>query len=341
VDGLTEDLITDLSRTDGLFVIAGNSVFAYKGKATDVREIARSLGVRYVLEGSARRSAGRVRINVQLLDALDGAHLWAERFDRDLKDIFEVQDEVTGRIAGALVGKLIKQTASRSRTTSLEAYDLCVRGRALTESSAGSLEAVREARELFRQALDLDENYAEAHRWYAFNLWSGWTHDAGEPREPNAAESVRHAIRAVNLDGNDANNHWVLGHVLAYELRWKEADRAFEAALGIDSNNADALAIMGEHLVHRGEPDTAIEQVQRALRLNPLPPSWYYWELGLALYAARKYAEAVPVLRNLATYRTASRRILAACLAQMGKLDEAAREAKLLSSLLKVSFALP
>ena len=141
-DGLTEDLITDLSRNAGLFVIARHSTFAYKGKSLDVRLIARDLGVRYVLEGSARRAAGRVRINVQLIDAVGGDHLWAERFDRSLEDIFAVQDEVTGKIVEALVGRLTAPPA-RNRPKSMEAYDLCVRARVLTEQSP---QASREAR---------------------------------------------------------------------------------------------------------------------------------------------------------------------------------------------------
>src|SRR5262249_25511892 len=130
-DGLTEDLITDLSQVAGLFVIARNSSFAYKGKSVDVRSIARNLGVRYVLEGSARRAAGRVRINVQLIDAIAGGHIWAERFDRALEDVFTVQDEVTARIVEALIGRLTEaQIPDRKRPANMEAYDLCVRGRA-------------------------------------------------------------------------------------------------------------------------------------------------------------------------------------------------------------------
>jgi tetratricopeptide (TPR) repeat protein len=206
-----------------------------------------------------------------------------------------------------------------------------VRGRILTATAAGSPEAIREARELFRLALELDGEYAEAHRWYAFNLWASWAHATGEPRQPSAQLSVEHARKAVTLDPNDANNHWALGHVLAYERQWDESDKAFAKALELDPNNADALAIKAEFAAYHGDP-TGLENVQRAFRLNPQPPGWYYWELGLALYATRDYEAAVTVLRNEATYRTASRRILAASLAQLGRLDEAKREAKLFLS---------
>ena len=164
---MTEDLITELSRTAGLFVIARHSTFAYKGKAEDVRRIARDLGVRYLVEGSARLAAGRVRISVQLIDALGGDHLWAERFDRSLQDVFAVQDEVTGKIVEALVGRLSPPPA-RNRPANLEVYELCVRGRVLFGESPA---LAREARLLLRRAIGLDPGYAEAHRWLAVNLW--------------------------------------------------------------------------------------------------------------------------------------------------------------------------
>jgi TolB-like protein len=191
VDGLTEDLITDLSRTTGLFVIARNSAFAYKGRPVDVRRIARELGVRHLLEGSARRAAGRVRINAQLIDAVGGDHLWAERFDRGLEDIFAVQDEVTGKIVEALVGRLTNQPA-RSRPTNMAAYDLCVRARSLSLQTAL---AAREAIFLLERAIALDPEYAEAHRWLALNLWLGWEF-WDRPMDSNRALALAEAQRS-------------------------------------------------------------------------------------------------------------------------------------------------
>jgi TolB-like protein/tetratricopeptide (TPR) repeat protein len=326
-DGLTEDLITDLSRNPGLFVIARNSTFAYKGKAVDVRTIARDLGVRFLLEGSARRALGRVRINVQLIDAIGGDHLWAERFDRSLDDVFAVQDEVTARIVEALIGRLTVPPV-RSRPANIEAYDLCVRGRALIASAAGLPEAVREASVLLRQTIALEPGYAEAHRWLAFTLWSAWSH-CGEPMDQNRRLSVEHAEKAVALDPNDAGNRWALGHLLAYEGRWAESEAELAAALKLDPNHANAWATLSEITAFAGQPETALEQIERALRLDPHPAAWYYWELGLAQYAAGRYEAAVETLRKDATYRSGSRRILAASLAQLGRLTEARREAEL------------
>ncbi|TIT42906.1 MAG: adenylate cyclase, partial [Mesorhizobium sp.] len=190
-DGLTEDLITDLSRISGLFVIARNSTFAYKGKAMDVREIARELGVRYLLEGSARRDAGRVRINAQLVDAASGDHLWAERFDRGLDDIFAVQDEVTAKIVEALLGRL-RAPPPRNRPTNLDAYDLCVRARKLIDDSP---QTAREAHLMLTRAVALDPSYAEAYRWLAMNHWMGWVH-WGAPVDPNRRIALDLALKA-------------------------------------------------------------------------------------------------------------------------------------------------
>jgi TolB-like protein/class 3 adenylate cyclase len=329
-DGLSEDLITDLSRVPGLFVIARNSTFAYKGKPLDVRQIARDLGVRYLLEGGARRAGGRVRISAQLIDAIDGGHLWADRFDRSLDDIFAVQDEVTRKIVEALIGHLTGPPP-RQRPSNLQAYDLCVRARLLIMISPGSLEAIRESNVLLRQAIDLDPSYAEAHRWLAFNLWASWAHGA-EPMDPTRRLSVEHAERAVAIDPNDAGNRWVLAYVLANEHRWDEAEAQFESALQLDPNNADAWAIRAEVTTMSGRPELAIEQISSAFRLNPHPAAWYYWVLGLAQYGARDYQAAAQTLRNEATYRTGSRRVLAASLAQLGEMDEARREAMLFSA---------
>ncbi len=324
VDGLTEDLITDLSRASGLFVIASNSVFAYKGRHADVRRIARELGVRYVLEGSARRAAGRVRINAQLIDAMQGDHLWAERFDRSLEDIFAVQDEVTGKIVEALVGRLTAAPA-RNRPTDLEAYDLCVRARTLGLQTAG---AAREAIFLLERAIALDPEYAEAHRLLALNLWLSWEF-WDQPIDPNRAKAVFEAQRAVALDPNDAGNRWVLGIILGHERRWEESDAEFDLALKLDPNHADAWAMRGDLIVLCGRPADAIEHVRKGLRLNPHPPGWYYWMLGQAQYAIRDYEAAVQTLRRPETYRATSRRLLAASLARLGRLDKARTEAQL------------
>ncbi len=324
VDGLTEDLITDLSRTAGLFVIARNSVYGYKGKAVDVRLVAQELGVRYVLEGSARRAMGRVRINAQLVDTLGGQHLWAERFDRTVEDVFELQDEVNAKIVEALVGRLTIPTP-RNRPKNFEAYELCVRARLLTEESP---QTEREAYMLLQRAVKLEPSYAEALGLLAYNRWLAWTH-FGEPQDPNRKMAVTSAQKAVDLDPNDAGCRYVLGTILAYERRWEESEAAFAKALELDPNHADTWAAMSDMSVLDGRIADGLAQIEKALRLNPYPACWYLCHLGQAQYAARDYEAATATLRRKDTYRTNSRKFLAAALAQLGHREEARREAEL------------
>ena len=319
-DGLTEDIITDLSRIAGLFVIARNSSFAYKGKTLDARRIASDLGVRFLLEGSARRALDRVRINVQLIDAVNGGHIWAERFDRGLTDVFAVQDEITARIVEALLGRLTLPP-TRVRPKNMRAYDLCVQARRLTEQS---VQAAKEAELMFEDAIRLDPGYAEAYRWLALNLLLKYLH--WNDSSPGAALEM--AEKAMEIDPNDAGNHSIRGYVLAHLGRWIESEAEFAKALEMEPNNADAWAILSDLTTLAGRPAEAIEQLRKAFRLNPHPSSWYYLLLGQAQYAARQYEAAVATLRHEDTYRTMSRRFLAASLAQLGRMEEAHREAE-------------
>ncbi|RUU65937.1 adenylate cyclase, partial [Mesorhizobium sp. M7A.T.Ca.TU.009.01.1.2] len=225
----------------GLFVIARNSTFAYKGKAMDVREIAGDLGVRYLLEGSARRAAGRVRINAQLVDAVSGDHLWAERFDRGLDDIFAVQDEVTAKIVEALLGRL-RAPPPRNRPSNLEAYDLCVRARKLIDDSP---QMAQEAHLMLTRAVSLDPDYAEPYRWLAMNHWMGRVHWGG-PTEAARSVALELARKAVAIDPNDAGCRWILAYLLAYERSFTEADAEFAKAIELDPNEADTWAALSD-----------------------------------------------------------------------------------------------
>ncbi|MGO4620965.1 winged helix-turn-helix domain-containing tetratricopeptide repeat protein [Ensifer sp. 2TAB8] len=324
-DGLTEDLITDLSWIPGLFVIARNSSFAYKGKAVDVRTIANDLGVRYLLEGSARRAAGRVRINAQLVDAQNGEQLWAERFDRSLEDVFAVQDEVTARIVEALLGHLRPQPRPRKRPNNLEAYDLCARARRLMDDTP---QAAQEAHLMLTRAVSLEPDYAEAYRWLAMNHWMGKVHAGGPTQEARSA-ALKLARKAVAIDPDDAGSRWILAYLLAYEQSFEEADTEFAKAIELDPNEADAWAALSDIDVLAGRIEEGLAHIRKAFRLNPFPASWYYLALGQAQYAAGDYAAAIETLRGDETYRTSSRRFLAASLAQLGRLEEARTEVDL------------
>ena len=323
-DGLTEDIITDLSNVPGFFVIARNSVFAYKGKPTDVRQIAHDLGVKYILEGSARRAGQRLRINVQLIDASEGGnHVWAERFDRDLSDIFEVQDEVTRRIVEAITGRLNTNSSSdRSRPKNILAYDLCVRSRNLwTQSKVANHEAMS----LLQQALLLEPSYAEAHWRLSLSQGFCWL-QYGEDREVFRRLALASAEKAIELDPHDSSAHWTLGYILTYDGRWEEARKKFQISIAMNPNDADARAIYADFLYLDGKNPEALETAAIALRLNPRPPGWHIWMLGQAQIGCGKYVEAVQTLTQEETYRTASRRILAVALALLGRKDEAKHE---------------
>jgi len=323
-EGLTEDLVTDLSRIPGLFVIARNPAFADRDRVTDVHAVAADLGVRYLLEGSARHAAGRVRVNAQLVDAVSGEHLWAERFDRRLDDIFAVQDEVAASIVQALLGRL-SVSRPRGRPRNPEAYDLCMRARRLMDDSP---QAAREAHLMLTRAVSLDPGYAEARRWLAMNHWMGWVHSGG-PTESSREAALELAREAVAIDPGDAGSRWVLAYLLAYARRFAEADAEFARAIELDPDEADAWAALSDIAVLAGRVEEGLGHIRRAFRLNPFPASWYYLALGQAQYAAGDYEAAVETLRRDETYRTSSRRFLAASLAQLGRLDEARAEAEL------------
>jgi len=321
-DGLTEDLITDLSKVPGLFVIARHSTFAYKGRPLDLRSVAKELGVRFVVEGSVRRAAARMRINVQLIDANDGTHIWADRFDRELADIFVVQDEVVGRIVSALSGVLpAVHPVATKRATNLEAYDLFVRGRMLVNQSA---ESNRAARPLLERSIELDPGFADAHAWLAMNRLGGWVY-WGEAAESRSL-ALTAAQRAVSLDPENAGAHAILGEVLIYLGKPDAGAAALTKALEINPNHADAWVIFGEVKVYEGKAMEALEHTRKAFNLNPHPPGWYYWYLGFMEYAAGRYNDAVETLRREGI-PSGSQRILAASLAQLGCVEEAKAEA--------------
>ncbi len=323
VDGLSEDLISDLSKVRGLFVISRHSSFAYKGKSADIRSIAKDLGVRFVVEGSVRRAAARIRINVQLIDASDGTHLWADRFDRELADIFVVQDEVVGRIVNALSGALpLARPIAGQRATNLDAYDLFVRGRVLVNQSA---ERNRAARPLLERSIELDPEFGDAHAWLAMNHLGGWLY-WGEPEEPHRSRALAAARRAVSLDPDNAGAHASLGDVLMHVDKPDAGAAELAKALEINPNQADAWVILGELKTYEGKADEAIEHIRKAFRLNPHPPGWYYWYRGFMEYAAGRYDDAIETLRHEGI-PSGSHRLLAASLAQLGRMDEAKLEA--------------
>ena len=322
-DGITNDIITDLSKFRDLFVVARNSTFTYKNKPTKVQEVSRELGVRYVLEGGVQKAGDRVRINVQLIDATTGQHLWAERFDRSIDDIFAVQDEITEKIVAAVYIKVdlaVRDRAMRKPTESVEAYDL--RLRAFEIFLRWGKENNDEARRLQEKAIELDPEYAIAYADLAWSLVHDYLYYGGPE------ESLEHAFeaarKAVSLDYENYYNHWCLGYIFLHKRLYDQAMTAYEKALALNPNNAALLAELTEALTRVGRPQDAIEQMKQAMRLNPFSPNWYAWNLGLAYYHAGQYEEAIVALKpllHLGWYSVSLR--LAASYAQLGRLDEA------------------
>jgi adenylate cyclase len=326
-DGISEDIITDLSKIAGLMVIARNSSFSYKGRSVDVRAIGRDLGVRSVLEGSIRRAGNRVRITAQLIDAATGAHLWADRYDRDLTDIFEVQDEVVAKIVGVLAVTLTmgeQQRLRRHGTSNIEAYERWLRARALL--TRGTRESIIEARVMYRQAIELDPNFAAPHAGLAFaaiaDYVSGWAPDSAQA----LLEAERWARRALELNDQEPVSHMALGNVLLWRRDHDGALAEFARMIALDPNFAQGHSATGLALMYAGEPARALEPFAIAMRLDPHYPDILLHFLAQANFSLGKYEIAVQQLldriaRNPST--DASRMLLASSYGHLGRAEDA------------------
>jgi adenylate cyclase len=326
-DGVSEDIITDLSKIAGLTVIARNSSFTYKGRSVDVRTIGRDLGVRSVLEGSIRRAGNRVRITAQLINAATGAHLWADRYDRDLTDIFEVQDEVVERIVGALAVTLTQGEQQRLRrhgTSNVEAYECWLRARALL--TRGTRESISQARAMYRQAIEFDLNFAAPHAGLAFaaiaDYASGWAPDPAQA----LIEAERWARRALELNDQEPVSHMALGNVLLWRREHEAALAEFGRMIALDPNFAQGHTATGLALMYAGEPARALEPFAKAMRLDPHYPDIVLHFLAQANFSLEKYEIAAQQLldriaRNPGT--DASRMLLASCYGHLGSAEDA------------------
>ncbi len=296
-DGMVEDIITALSRFRNLFVIARDSSFTYKGRSVKVQTVGRELGVRYVLEGSVRKAGNRVRITGQLVDAATGSHLWADRFDGTLEDVFDLQDQVTASVVGAIAPKLEQaeiERAKRKPTDSLDAYHYYLRGMAAVHR--WDREANKEALSLFYKAIELDPNFASAYgmaaRCYSQRKAGGWAED----RVQEAVEAERLAWRAVDLGKDDALALATAGIALAFVVGDMNNGNAFiDQALALNPNLAWGWLFSGFVKIWMGEPEVAIERVTRAMQLSPQDFQFFNMQLGNALahFTAGRYAEAL------------------------------------------------
>ncbi len=317
-DGLTEDIITELSRFHDLVVISRNSAFVYKGKTVRVQDVAREFGVHYIVEGSVRKASDRVRVTVQLIDAEADRHIWAERYDRKLEDIFSVQDEVTTAIVATLPGRVEAAThdrAKRKTTGNMAAYECVLAAKVLHHRSVREDNA--EAQRLLDRALALDPNYAHAHAWKACVLGQAWTYGWCADRDATFQQVAEELEIALALDDNDSDVHRVLAAVSLVHDNHDKAAYHQERALALNPNYDLVVVQQGELLTWLGRPEEGIDWIKKAMRLNPYHPERFWNHLGRAYFMARRYAEAVEAFSRITRPDHTHHAFLAASLAQM------------------------
>jgi len=329
-DGVTNDIITDLSRFSNILVIAANSVFVYKGKAVNVKDVGRELGVRYVLEGSIQKVAKNVRINAQLIDATTDLHLWAERYDFTLDDVFKVQDEITSAVVSSLKVILTEEEKSRESiryTNVIEAYDLFLRGRTYLR---GTKRTHLKARELFEKAIKLDPGFSAAYAEKSFTYFSSFIMPMS--RDPKVIKgALLAAERAVELDDNLPLAHARLAWAYFATRQHAKAVASARRAVALGPNDAEANVQLGNVLNWSGKPEEGKNYIEKAIRLNPHHPYYYLFYLGQSHYLQQNNDQAIELMRRVVTrapYFLPVRRHLAVLYSEKGMLKEAKAETK-------------
>ena len=332
-DGITEDIITDLSKVAGLFVVARNSTFTYKGAPVEIRQVAEDLGVRYVLEGSVRRSGDRIRVTAQLIDALEGNHLWAERYDRELEDVFVIQSDVAGRVTKALALTLKAGEIERlflRQTTSIEAYDAFLKARRLAD--AVGKDDVERADALYQRAIELDSSFASAYAGLSFNNSVKARFRLSNSPDADAQRALQYALKAIELDPRNAWGHIALGGAHLANRDPDAAVKAVREALAIQPNGYEANLFMGLYLQYAGQSEKAVEHLELAQRLNPVDTVRKLAFLGFAYFMNGDYQKAESIWRKRLDKFPVKNELglvfLAATYAMLGRTEDAAKIAK-------------
>jgi TolB-like protein/tetratricopeptide (TPR) repeat protein len=318
-DGITEDIITELSRFRTFVVIARNSSFQFRDKASDVRRVARELGAQYVLEGSVRKAGTALRVTAQFIEGATGSHLWAERYDCSLEDVFRVQDELVHRIVGRLEGRLAASLAEKARTKSapnLAAYDFVLQARAQLNNQNGAAAA----EPLLARAMQLDPGYAQTYTWLAHTWMLKYFFDS---RPEVLDQAVEYGRMAVKRDEDDGQCHMTLGNALVFQRQFEQAGAHLERALILNPSDALILGSYSHWLLRVGRIDEALAGLEEVVRRDPFPPAYIVETIAIAQMQAQRYAEAIKTIRGLREWQPWNYAYLAGCYAALGDLSQA------------------
>lgn len=333
VDGLTEDVLTELSRRHELFVISRNSSFVYKGKAVNLREVAEKLGAQYIVEGSVRKAGNRLRVTVQLIDSDRDTHIWAERYDREMDDIFAIQDEITAAVVATLPGRIEASKTdqiARKKPSNLAAYECVLAAKVLHHRSTptDNEEAIR----LIDRAISLDPEYAHAHAWSGCIRGQAWGYGWSDDPADMLAQAEVAIRKAAELDDNDADVHRLMAAIQIMRNDLGKARYHQERALSLNPNYDLVVVQMGELLTWMGQPEEGVEWIEKAMRLNPHHPARFWSHLGKAHFCARNYDQAIDAFHHLGAFDVLQNVFLAACHGWRGDEGEARRHADLVLS---------
>ena len=323
-DGITEDIITELSRFRSLQVVARNSTFVYRDQTVDVKDAGRALGAKYLLEGSLRKAGRRIRLTAQLIDVETGKHIWAERYDRELTDIFAVQDELVHAIVMKLAGRLAVAETERSRrrrAESLTAHDYYLRG--LQGYRQYSKESILGAAEMLEKAVALDPGHAPALALYAWCVsTSAWWTSLGN-YEPHSDRALLLARKALELEPDESFCQQLLGMIHLHRQEFEQARYQLESALALNPHDFFTRAGYASCVLYSGDPQQALDQLDELTEFEPFPPNWYWEVRSFALYGLDRYADAIAALQRMTTLNYWNFGFLAACHGQLGQKETA------------------